>query len=309
MKHVRTRHWYLKYMTKQKDYFAISCTIQCGSSACVFMVLRISCNLFSPSQAMLLCGTHLLSTSSEDPKSNRLVRPVSISTSQLETFGLGSRVVFHSPDKSTTVRDPDAIIGPKTKLWDRLSPDLALGAPDRCVVWRDWRLGTISSNPAWIVGPEELPVGSTVRWIWPEPVWFPPNSVWEEWSLPIGMGFVWLFCSSNWSIVLLCCLYVRLRSELFIHRYPSWFAQLFLYILRTTSDFVSSLAQFLNAMKFSQVVNNQELFLSPVCFNDSPYDWQIRLSQLSSPMKISNCFGSWTTIEFCLSPKSINNPL
>ncbi|THD27047.1 Tyrosyl-tRNA synthetase cytoplasmic [Fasciola hepatica] len=115
------------------------------------------------SQAMLLCATHVLLDSSEDPKSNRLVRPVCISVTQLEIFGLGSRLVFHSPDISITPRDPDVVIGSKTKFWDRICPDLALGAPDRCVVWRDWRLGTNSSNPSWVFGSEELPVGSTVR--------------------------------------------------------------------------------------------------------------------------------------------------
>ncbi|VDP88468.1 unnamed protein product [Echinostoma caproni] len=117
------------------------------------------------SQAMLLCGTYQLSDSTEDPKTNRLVRPIHILPEQMTTFGLGSRLVFHNPTASTAeqTRDPDTVIGPKTKLWDRISPDLLLGAPDRCVVWRDWRLGTVSSAPDWVLGPEELPIGSIVR--------------------------------------------------------------------------------------------------------------------------------------------------
>ncbi|KAF6768245.1 hypothetical protein AHF37_09746 [Paragonimus kellicotti] len=108
------------------------------------------------SQAMLLCASHTPTS----PPSERLVRPIEV-PSELD-MPLGTRLVFHaSSDLSENiVCAPDAIINPKTKLWDRICPDLTITA-DRCVRWRDWRLGDLS-GAHWVTGPADLPAGSTV---------------------------------------------------------------------------------------------------------------------------------------------------
>ncbi|KAF5406234.1 hypothetical protein PHET_00257 [Paragonimus heterotremus] len=108
------------------------------------------------SQAMLLCASH---TPTSLP-SERLVQPIEV-PSELH-MPLGTRLVFHATSDlpETTVCVPDTIINPKTKLWDRICPDLTITA-DRCVRWRDWRLGDLS-GAHWVTGPADLPAGSAV---------------------------------------------------------------------------------------------------------------------------------------------------
>ncbi|KAA3676711.1 uncharacterized protein DEA37_0001435 [Paragonimus westermani] len=108
------------------------------------------------SQAMLLCASHTLT----NLPSERLVRPIEVPSES--DMPLGSRLVFHAASdlSETAVCVPDTIINPKTKLWDRIRPDLTI-TDDRCVRWRDWRLGDLSGTH-WVTGPAELPAGSAV---------------------------------------------------------------------------------------------------------------------------------------------------
>ncbi|TGZ48472.1 hypothetical protein CRM22_010972 [Opisthorchis felineus] len=107
------------------------------------------------SQAMLLCS----SFNFNEPDSVRLVRPVEVPPDSV--LPPGTRLIFHSPESADNVRQPDVVINPKTKLWERICPDLTVGSGDHVVRWKDWRLGTENATH-WAKGSDELPDGAAV---------------------------------------------------------------------------------------------------------------------------------------------------
>lgn len=125
---------------------------------------------------MLLCASHteaveptsIASTGEPEPvvAPNRIVRPVELRSTTDKALSLGERLIFHSPKQqqltAVDVCPADAVINPKTKVWDRLAIDLVVNGDARRVYWRDWPLGN-RSNDVLASASADMPVGASVR--------------------------------------------------------------------------------------------------------------------------------------------------